>query len=94
MRILISILSLSIVLLSSNSHAQIEACGVPEDPTIKTEATEYCDMHQRRFAYRESRKEFKEILDERRENYQAPQREIKAQYERDLKSLHGQIGND
>lgn len=94
MRIFPVLLLIAFLTLPNIANAQIEACGVPQDPTMETEATEYCNMHERRFAYRESREEFKSILNERRENYQAPQREIKAQYQRDLKTLHGQVGND
>ena len=88
MRILLSFFALALLFVSSQSHAQIEACGVPQEPTMETEAQTYCDIHQRRLAYRESQQDFKSLLDQRRENYQAPNQEIRSNYQRDLDALN------
>lgn len=48
-------------------------CGVPDTPRLeKTDDPQfwrYCDYHTRRFQYIAEQKEFRRMLDERRENY-------------------------
>lgn len=48
-------------------------CGVPDNPKLeKTDDPafwKYCDYHTRRFQYAAEQKEFRRMLDERRENY-------------------------
>lgn len=70
------------------------ACGAPlitdedADARMPTETGGRCDIHDRRFAYREQALKMQELLKERQENYAAPRRQIEEQYREKLEALN------
>ncbi len=94
------ILSLLVVIPLLPAHAgEPYECGVPlvtgEDPDARMpeETGGRCDIHDRRFTYREEALKMKELIKKRQENYAAPKRQIKAQYEERLEALNAQRGS-
>jgi len=69
---------------------ELVACGVPESYDLPTETENYCNFHQRRFAYREEAMKLKEQLKERQENFAAPRRQAREQYEENWEALNQQ----
>jgi hypothetical protein len=72
----VSILTLGLIILTFSLPVQAQEtyqCGVPSTPGLeKTDDPEfwrYCDYHTRRFDYIREQKEFRRMLDERRENF-------------------------
>lgn len=90
MRFFISFLSVAVFLglPASVSAGEPIACGVPESVGVATEAQDYCNLHQRRFAYREEREKLRQQIDERRENYYAPQNSALKAYDAELETLN------
>jgi hypothetical protein len=86
-----------LVVLSLGCFATRDAtaleCGVPEAPNLGADTTEYCDIHQRRLAYKDSRDEFRGQVQTRRENYIAPALEARKVYDANVQSLHNQAGD-
>lgn len=75
--------------LTSVKAAEIVQCGVPTTVTIETENNEkYCDIHQRRLAYREESLKLKEQMHERAKNYAAPKTQALKQYAQDIEALN------
>lgn len=70
------------------SAGEAVACGAPASVTMSTEAQDYCNLHQRRFAYREENTKLRGQMDERRENYYAPQSSGIKSYEAELEALN------
>lgn len=70
------------------------ACGVPAEADMDTEPrdADYCNIHERRFAYREQAIKLKQQIQERAENYHAPKRAAHEQYIKDLKALNERRG--
>lgn len=67
---------------------EVVGCGVPNSVVMSTETADYCDFHQRRFAYHEEALKHKALLQERRENFIAPQIEARKRYEADLEAFN------
>jgi hypothetical protein len=87
MRLLFLALLLSIVPLSVQA-GEVVACGVPNAVDMLTEVTaDYCDIHQRRFAYRVEALAHKQQIEDRAANYVAPQIEALKRYEADFEGL-------
>ncbi len=73
---------------TSAISGELRACGVPDHVEIPTETEGYCDIHQRRFAYREKAIKLKEQMQARAENFAAPRRQALEQYEKDVQALN------
>jgi hypothetical protein len=77
------------------ARADIRECGTPKSSSMETDpGFVYCDIHQRRFAYKESRDEFNRQLDERRANYLAPGLQARKDYEKDLQALYSETNSE
>ena len=63
-------------------------CGIPVEENISPDALPYCDMHQRRLAYREEAIKLEKQMKERAENFAAPRRAALEQYQRDIEALN------
>lgn len=68
------------------------ACGVPDPAVLDTEIPDYCNFHDRRFAYRDEDKKFKNLIEERRKNYNAPREQALKAYKADLEKRYNEIG--
>lgn len=70
-------------------------CGVPDAPKLeKTDDPEfwrYCDYYARRFAYVKEQEEFRQSLDQRRENYARYRQAAINQYQSDLDTYYAGI---
>lgn len=58
------------------------------------EADRYCSVYDRQLAYREERIKFRKMIEERREDFIAPQLEAEKKYEKDLEALHERRNHD
>jgi len=58
------------------------------------EAESHCSMYDRQLAYREERVKFRKMIEERREDYIAPQLEAQKKYAKDLEALHNRRSHD
>lgn len=72
---------------AQDNYGEVYACGEVEEAYLETEETAgVCDYYTRRIDYLEEQKAFQALLDERRENYNAPRvRALKA-YENALEA--------
>ncbi|MCB9983825.1 MAG: hypothetical protein H6861_09180 [Rhodospirillales bacterium] len=89
MRFIISVFFV-IILSFASTPAQagdVYACGVPDSVNVPSETEGFCDIHQRRFAYREEYLKMREQMQVRAENFAAPRREALEQYKKDLQVL-------
>lgn len=99
MRILV-VLSLLIVIpfFSTAQAGEPYACGVPVktgdiDARMPTETGGRCDIHDRRFAYREEALKLQDLMRERQKNYAAPRSQIEQQYRERLEALNQERGS-
>ncbi len=54
-------------------EGKVVSCGTPDDVVVDIDpAYDYCDIHARRQAYQDKHRKYRESLDERRINYEAP----------------------
>lgn len=74
------------------SAGEVVVCGVPEAAEMDTAGKDYCNLYQRRFAYREEAMKLRQKIHERRENYHAPQSSAVRAYEADLEALNAERG--
>jgi len=77
-------------------HAQAQDFCAGEVSGIRDigEAASYCSVYDRQLAYREERMEFREMLEERREDFIAPQLAAEKKYQKDLEALHNRRSHD
>lgn len=101
MRALVFLTSVFIVSTFSGTAIAGEPyeCGVPEitgesiHARMPTETGGRCDIHDRRFAYREEAIKLRELMQERQENYAEPRSIIHENYNEKLKALNEQRGS-
>ena len=81
--------------LAAPIQAEVTFAGDPEEVHIETDpGFDFPDIYQRQLAYRESLLPLRAELKERQENFAAPSREVRQNYEEDLKALHQSIQNE
>ncbi len=82
--------------LSAPAHAQAQVvqCGAPIDSELGTETADYCNIYDRQFAYEKKRKHFRELIDQRRENYEAPRKRAVEAYGRNVEGRHYPKGEE
>ena len=100
MRILIFLSLLAVIPFFNAAQAgEPYECGVPlitdedVDAKMPTETGGRCDIHDRRFAYREEALKMKALLNERQRNYAAPRTQIEKQYKERLEALNQERGS-
>lgn len=99
-----AVLGVFIVCFAAQNSAQAqnlntsEACTTPRpnDPVAAEdpERWKYCDIHMRRFAYREKHLELKAMLEERAKNYRASSKTSIDGYEQALRNHHASLGSE
>ena len=102
MRLFILLTSVLVIsALPNTAHAgEPYECGVPEitgesvHARMPTETGGRCDIHDRRFAYREEAIKLRELMKERQENYAEPRSIIHENYSKKLKALNEERGSD
>ncbi len=67
------------------------ACGVTDPASLNTDIPDYCNFHDRRFAYRDEDKKFKSLIDERRANFNAPRAEALKAYKGNLEAYYKEM---
>ncbi|HRQ61473.1 MAG TPA: hypothetical protein PLO23_08195 [Alphaproteobacteria bacterium] len=95
MRLLASILALCFVLplpaMAEDSYMHSVSSLPSLEKTDDPDFWKYYDYHARRFEYAQAQKEFREKLDERRENYVRYRQEAIDKYNRDLRRHYARI---
>ena len=88
-------LSLAILMLFATvtlSHpvkaGEIIDIGTPAEPELSTETEGFGDVFSRQLKYRESAIEFRNLVIERQQNFQAPAKEARQNYENAIESLN------
>lgn len=99
MRIVLILSFLVVIPFISTAHAgEPYGCGVPlvtgedSDAKMPTETGGRCDIHDRRFTYREEGLKMQQLIKDRQENYMAPHKQIKDQYREKLEALNQERG--
>lgn len=85
------LLALALLITAPAFAGEPVACGVPEDASLSTEIPDYCNIHDRRFAYRDEDKKFKALIEERRVNYNAPREEALKAYNSNLEAYYKEM---
>lgn len=87
-------LAAALIAISTSAHAQ----RVCSQETINLRemgpADSHCNPYNRQLAYREERLKFRKMIEDRREEYYAPQREAQKQYQEDLEALNEERNHD
>src|SRR5262245_56206374 len=69
--------------------SSVVACGTPHIETVTTDpGFEYCDIHNRRFAYKESYDDLKQQIEERHKSYNAPRQQVIKDYQQRLEEYY------
>ena len=76
------------VLPATAAEPVVTECGVPPPAQLDTGSIPYCNIHDRRFGYKDEADKFRKLLDERRANYIAPGQKAMNQFKDDLKARH------
>ena len=93
MRYILFALAFLVIASPAFAQGQVVFCGYPEEPDMETEiADNYCDIYQRQMAYGESDQRFKEQIEQRRENYNAPRAQAIQRYKTDMEALNARRG--
>lgn len=67
-------------------------CGEATSGSIDTASSqEYCNIYQRQLEFKESADKLRDEIEQRSENFAAPRRAAREQYEADLEALHKSI---
>ena len=93
---LLKLIAFSILLAALPFSAQAqEVCGEPISlRQINPKAEKYCSVYERQLAYREERMKFRKMIEERREDFIAPQIAAQKKYKKDLEALHKNRSSD
>ena len=90
-----TLLLLALGIYGSNTHAgEPEFCGTPKDVNISTEATPFCDIHNRRLAYRKEAIKLKEQMNERARNFAEPRKVAYERYLENVQKLNDERASD
>ena len=73
----------------------VRSCGTPWPGKVETDpGKSYCNIYDRQFAYRDENVKFRSDIEERRENFGAPQQKVVHEYQDTLKARHNAIGSE
>jgi len=65
-----------------------QSCGQAIGMDMIGDAEKYCSVYDRQLAYREERIKFRQMIEDRREEFIAPQIQAQRQYKKDLEALN------
>jgi hypothetical protein len=95
MKLIVFLLAFTAVIGAQNAHAGSKVVPT-EPPKVEPVTTdpnfEYIDIHDRRFAYKDSFDVLKQEIDVRRENYNAPNQQALKAYETKLEEKYKASG--
>ena len=87
-------LAIAFITISSSAQAKDFCTGEPISMREIGEADGHCSVYDRQLAYREERLKFRKMLEERREDFIAPQLEAQKKYQKDLETLNEERNHD
>lgn len=81
--------ALGLLILAATPVQAKEYCDKPIDlREFKIPVPEHCNVYDRQLAYREERLKFREMIEQRRKDFVAPQIEAERDYDKKLKALN------
>ena len=89
---LLTVLSFTVFALPASAEkGRVVQCGIPSDPPNSKQfkidpGYDYCNIYARQLAYPAKRREFRAMLEKRREHYEEPGRRARQAYEAAVKS--------